>query len=124
MADPTLHIGDMTIEDFLQGATAYEIAENALQRVLVKRKISAGSMVSTLSERELDLATADIYMWCASTPSVKNDTSDSDGNWSHKEGGWQTSAYDKRQLREMAKDLYAKWDETTVVGSKFKILNF
>ena len=106
MNEELSHTEDMTIEDFLSGATAYEIADNALKRVLVKRKIAFGTMVSELTERQLDLATADIYMWCASTPSSKNDTEDSDGGWKHKEGGWQTSAYDKRQLREMAKELY------------------
>ena len=74
MNEELSHTEDMTIEDFLSGATAYEIADNALKRVLVKRKIAFGTMVSELTERQLDLATADIYMWCASTPSSKNDT--------------------------------------------------
>ncbi|MFQ7087197.1 MAG: hypothetical protein ACLRTD_22375 [Bacteroides sp.] len=43
-------------------------------------------MVSELTERQLDLATADIYMWCASTPSSKNDTEDSDGDGSIRKG--------------------------------------
>ena len=81
MSEELFHTEDMTIEDFLSGATAYEIADNALKRVLVKRKIAFGTMVSELTERQLDLATADIYMWCASTPSSKNDTEDSDGGW-------------------------------------------
>ena len=117
MNEELSHTEDMTIEDFLSGATAYEIADNALT-------IAFGTMVSELTERQLDLATADIYMWCASTPSSKNDTEDSDGGWKHKEGGWQTSAYDKRQLREMAKELYEKWDEEVVKGTKIRIVNF
>ena len=64
MNEELSHTEDMTIEDFLSGATAYEIADNALKRVLVKRKIAFGTMVSELTERQLDLATADIYMWC------------------------------------------------------------
>ena len=71
MSEELFHTEDMTIEDFLSGATAYEIADNALKRVLVKRKIAFGTMVSELTERQLDLATADIYMWCASTPSIR-----------------------------------------------------
>ena len=109
MSEELFHTEDMTIEDFLSGATAYEIADNALKRVLVKRKIAFGTMVSELTERQLDLA---------------NDTEDSAGGWKHKEGGWQTSAYDKRQLREMAKELYEKWDEEVVKGSKIRIVNF
>lgn len=128
-------IDNLTIEDYLKGVTAYEIAENALRVVLVKRAVSRKTLVSELlslidekgvaiGQRTLDLATADIYMWCASTPSVKNDTEDSDGGWKHKEGGWQTSAYDKRELRRMAKDLYDKWGETTNINSKMRIVNF
>lgn len=139
MADPTTdkknEIDDLTIEDYLKGVTAYEIAENALRVVLVKRAVSRKTLVSELlkltdengvaiGQRTLDLATADIYMWCASTPSVKNDTEDSDGGWKHKEGGWQTSAYDKRELRRMAKDLYDKWGETANINSKVRIINF
>lgn len=82
MGEELSHTEDMTIEDFLSGATAYEIADNALKRVLVKRKIAFGTMVSKLEEKQIDLATADIYMWCASTPSSKNDTEDSDGGGS------------------------------------------
>ena len=57
MNEELSHTEDMTIEDFLSGATAYEIADNALKRVLVKRKIAFGTMVSELTERQLDLAT-------------------------------------------------------------------
>ena len=60
MSEELSHTEDMTIEDFLSGATAYEIADNALKRVLVKRKIAFGTMVSELTERQLDLATADL----------------------------------------------------------------
>lgn len=54
MSEELSHTEDMTIEDFLSGATAYEIADNALKRVLVKRKIAFGTMVSELTERQLD----------------------------------------------------------------------
>lgn len=132
---PEEEVDDLTIEDYLKGVTAYEIAENALRVVLVRRGVSRNALVSELltlvddkgvqiGQRTIDLATADIYMWCASTPSVKNDTEDSDGGWKHKEGGWETSAYDKRELRKMAKDLYDKWGESSNINSKMRIVNF
>ncbi len=123
MSETISYTDDMTIEDFLRGAVAYEISDNALKRVLVKRKVAAGTLVSELDEKAQDLCTADIYMWCASTPSVRESTEDADGDWKHKEGGWETSAYDKRQLREMANELYAKWDEDMVKPSKIRIIN-
>ena len=55
MNEELSHTEDMTIEDFLSGATAYEIADNALKRVLVKRKIAFGTMVSELTEGSLIL---------------------------------------------------------------------
>lgn len=125
MAEDTYYNDDMLIEDYLRGATAYDVPDNALRRITVRRGISAGALISSLSERQLDLATADLYMWCASTPSSKDSTEDSDGTWKHKEGGWQTSAYDKRQLREMAAELYAKWEEDEgVQKSVIRIINY
>ena len=125
----------LTVVEYLRGVTAYDVPDSALRVILVKRELGADETVESIpvvsspdgvssGRKSLDLATADLYMWCASTPSVKNDTEDSDAGWKHKEGGWQTSAFDKRQLRQMAKDLYDKWGESANVCSKMRILNF
>ena len=100
MADTVSHI-DMPIEEYLRGVVGYQIADNALNSILFKRKIAAEAMASSLTEKQLDLCTADLYLWCAATPSTQNNTEDSDGGWKHVEGGWQTSAFDKRELRAM-----------------------
>ena len=66
MSEELSHTEDMTIEDFLSGATAYEIADKRPRKgFLSSGKSHFGTMVSELTERQLDLATADIYMWCA-----------------------------------------------------------
>lgn len=123
MADTVSHI-DMPIEEYLRGVVSYQVADNALNSILFKRKIAAGEMASALTEKQLDLCTADLYLWCATTPSTQNNTEDSDGGWKHVEGGWQTSAYDKRELRAMAKELYGKWGENMPGKSKMKIVHF
>ena len=123
MADTVSHI-DMPIEEYLRGVVGYQIADNALNSILFKRKIAAEAMASSLTEKQLDLCTADLYLWCAATPSTQNNTEDSDGGWKHVEGGWQTSAFDKRELRAMAKELYEKWGENMPCKSKMKILHF
>lgn len=123
MADAVSHI-DMPIEEYLRGVVSYQVADNALNSILFKRKIAAGEMASALTEKQLDLCTADLYLWCATTPSTQNNTEDSDGGWKHVEGGWQTSAYDKRGLRAMAKELYEKWGENMPGKSKMKIVHF
>ena len=121
MADTVSHI-DMPIEEYLRGVVGYQIADNALNSILFKRKIAAEAMASSLTEKQLDLCTA--YLWCAATPSTQNNTEDSDGGWKHVEGGWQTSAFDKRELRAMAKELYEKWGENMPGKSKMKIVHF
>jgi hypothetical protein len=48
---------------------------------------------------------------------------DSNGVWKHKEGGTQSSAYDKRNLRAMANDIYKLYGENTV-SSGMRIVSF
>ena len=114
---------DMTIEEYLYGCVGFEVAENAIATILVDRGIESGSSVLSMDKRERDLCKADLYMWCASTPSVKGSVEDSNGVWKHKEGGTQSSAYDKRNLRSMANDIYKLYGEKTV-SSKIKIISF
>ena len=123
MADTVSHI-DMPIEEYLRGVVGYQIADNALNSILFKRKIAAEAMASSLTEKQLDLCTSYLYLWCAATPSTQNNTEDSDGGWKKLAGGWQTSAFDKRELRAMAKELYEKWGENMPGKSKMKIVHF
>lgn len=102
---------ELVIEDYLRGKVGFEIPDNALNAIFADRGISNGDVVSGLDKRTLDLATADLYMYCASTPSVKGSTEDAHGGWRHKDGGWESSAYDKRNLRQMANDIYAYYGE-------------
>ena len=60
---------------------------------------------------------------CGAPPRAKNNTEDADGNWKHVEGGWQTSAYDKRQMRAMAKELFDKWGENSTAIKKITLIN-
>lgn len=113
----------MTIEEYLRGLVYYDVPDSTLRSILFKRKVAEGADVDTLEERDLDLCLAEVYMWCASTPSSKNNTEDSDGSWKHTEGGWQTSAYDKRQMRTMALDLFKKWGESLSSESKVVLIN-
>jgi hypothetical protein len=102
----------LTIESYLRGKVGYEVPDSALITILSDRGVTSGSDVSELDTKTKDLCTADLYMWCASTPSSRDSTSDEDGQWKHTEGGWETSAYDKRQLRAMANDIYDRYKES------------
>ena len=113
---------DLPIEQYLRGTVGFEIPDLAIQAILVKRNLDPGTMVSTLCERQLDLSTADLYMYCASTPSAKGVNIDAHGSWKHQEGGWESSAFDKRNMCKMANDLYAKWGEAEQQSSAFKLV--
>lgn len=117
-------VGGLTIEAYLRGMVSYEVPDGALASIMLRRGLDFGVPAAALREKERELCTADLYMWCAGTPSAKNDTEDADAGWKHKEGGWQTSAYDKRLLRQMANDLYAKWGEEGGSRSRFVIKTF
>ncbi len=111
-----------TIEEYLRGCVGFEVADSAITTILIDREIAPGTDVTTLEKRQKDLCRADLYMWCASTPSVTGSIEDANGVWKHKEGGTQSSAYDKRNLRQMANDIYALYGEN-VRKSSIKIVN-
>ena len=67
------------------------------------------SEVESLTVKQKDLCMGYAYLWCASTPTISGSVEDADSGWSHREGGKQTSAYDKRLLRRMGLDLLAKY---------------
>lgn len=114
---------DMTVEDYLHGCVGFDVAENAIATILIDRGVEAGSSVLTLDKKTKDLCKADLYMWCASTPSIIGSVEDSNGVWKHKEGGTQSSAYDKRNLRAMANDIYRLYGENTV-SSRMRVISF
>lgn len=114
---------DLIIEDYLKGKVGFEIPDNALTTIFSDRGIEAGTLVADVDRQTLDLATADLYMYCASTPSVKGSSEDAHGGWKHKDGGWETSAYDKRYLRQAAYEIYAKYGEAPIKKTNtFKFL--
>lgn len=112
----------MTVEDYLYGCVGFDVAESAIATILVDRSVEAGSSVLALDKKTKDLCKADLYMWCASTPSIMGSVEDSNGVWKHKEGGTQSSAYDKRNLRAMANDIYKLYGERTV-SSNMRIVS-
>lgn len=100
-----------TIEGYLRGRVGFEVTDSTISAILIDRGIAPGTDVSTLEKRQKDLCRADLYMWRVSTPSVTGSVEDANGVWKHKEGGTQNSAYDKRNLRQMANDIYALYGE-------------
>lgn len=102
---------DMTIEAYLYGCVGFEVAEEAIATILVDREVEANSSVLALDKKKRDLCKADLYMWCASTPSKTGSVEEADGYWKHRTTGAESSAYDKRNLRAMANDIYKRYGE-------------
>ena len=111
---------DMTVEDYLYGCVGFDVAESAIATILVDREVEPGSSVLALDKRTKDLCKADLYMWCASTPSKTGSVEEADGYWKNKTTGAESSAFDKRNLRAMANDIYKKYGEN-VLSSSIKI---
>lgn len=101
----------LTIENYLRGFVNYDIPDSTFRSILFKVGIEDGVAAEDVEPRERDISLAWVYLWCAGSPSVKNNTKDSDGGWEHTEGGWQMTEGDKRRWRAMARALFEKWDE-------------
>ena len=109
----------MTIEQYLRGKVGFEVADNAISVILEDRNIDPYLESCEVDIRTKELATADLYMWCASTPSKQDTSYEADGGWKSQKGGWESSAYDKRNLREMANKIYAKYGEDVSESNGF-----
>lgn len=104
-----------TIEQYLRGKVRnILVTDDALKTILADASVKAGTIeagteVSTLSEKQLDLSTAFLYVWIAGSPTMSEKRSDKDGDWSHAEGGEQMSANVLNRFLRMANDIFAKY---------------
>lgn len=96
-------------KDFIKDLTAFDITDGAIENVLIDAGVPEDAIWENLTVKQKDLCKAYTYLWCASTPSITGSVEDSDSGWSHREGGKQSSAYDKRLMRQMGLDLLAKY---------------
>lgn len=96
-------------KDFLKDLTAFDVTDGAIENILIDAGIPEDATWESLTVKQRDLGKAYTYLWCASTPSITGSVEDADSGWSHREGGKQSSAYDKRLMRQMGLDLLAKY---------------
>lgn len=108
---------DITVEEYLYGCVGFEVAESAIATILLDRGVERGASAIALDKKTKDLCKADLYVWCASTPSKTGSTEEADGYWKHKTTGSESSAFDKRNLRAMANDIYKRYGENTIKSS-------
>lgn len=106
----------ITIEQYLKGKVRnMTVTDDALITILTDAgkktggKIDADADVDSLSEMQLDLATAYLYVWIAGSPTMSEKVSDKDGDWSHSEGGEQMSANVLNRFLRMANEIFDKY---------------
>lgn len=112
----------MTISEFLKGSFDFTFSDANILTVLTRRGVSADEPFENVSEKILDLATADLYMILASAASGGGRRVQK-GNRSVSERTYQFGVYDRRAFREMANHLYAKWGESTSVSSSARFVH-
>ena len=109
-----------TISDYLKGISDL-LSENALKVVRMKRHIAPDTPVWDLSERELDLAEAEVYYQLSNLPVGGATSKDVDGSWSHTEGGWTISGANIAEWWRKYTYLREKWGERVLNKSTIKV---
>ena len=102
---------EMPLLNYLANLVPIPIDEDALKSILFDRDLSADLAIGEVELRLRELCRADVYMWCAMLPNVTGSVSDSDGDWSHREGGMRISDALRLSLRQRANELYRKYGE-------------
>jgi hypothetical protein len=111
-----------TIEDYLRGVVNVGISDAALKSICKRLGITPGTEYDELSEKQVDLSTAWLYVWLSGSPTTSSKISDKDGDWSHSEGGETMSANVLKGYLRMANELFAKWDEPAVGKDKWGMI--
>lgn len=113
----------MTIEEYLKGRVGFDITDQAISTILLDREINAGAEVGDLTQKQKDLAYADMLMWGATRPSSYTGSKDSDGGWSRTEASSTLLKSDKERFAAIANEIYIKYNDPKRAKSKIKIVN-
>jgi len=111
-----------TIRTFLMGISPL-VTEEALRYVCARRDIDEDASVSSVSERDMDLAEGTMYYWLSNLPVGGSTEKVADGGWSHSEGGWTVSKANIEEWMRKYRQLFAKWDEALLDRSRIRIIN-
>lgn len=113
-------MADYTIESYLRGKVRnIEITDEAMLSALIDAGLEPETMAINTTEKERDLALASIFVWIAGSPARSQSIKDSDGDWSHEEGGEQMSALAANRYLAMANELRKKWGLEAVANSQW-----
>lgn len=109
-----------TIKDYLQGISSM-IGDDALRMILAKRRLDPETPYDEISEKEADLAEAEVYYQLSNLPVGGATSKDVDGTWSHSEGGWTVSGANIAEWWRKYTYLRQKWGEEVQTKSTIKV---
>lgn len=112
----------MTIEQYLQGSVDFNLTDTNVATIVFRRRIPEGANIEDVSEKDRDLALADLYMFIAYSSTSSSGDYESDGGWQRQRSS--KNAYNRSGLQAMAKALYEKWGEipiTAEISGKVKL---
>lgn len=98
--------------DYLKSVTRFVILDNALVPISLKRKFDLRSDILLLDEKMRELATADLYVYLASSPSSFTGTVEKDFYWEHREGSYAMLQADRNFFLRLANEIYTKYGES------------
>ena len=101
----------VSIEDYLKGMVGFDVPASTINSIRINRKITKGSDVAELSDKDKDLAYADLLMWASTNPSSYTGSKQSDGGWTQTEASKTLNASDKKSFRSMAMDIYKRYGD-------------
>lgn len=120
---PDTEASSYSAKDWLS-AKMQVLKEDGILAVLAERGIAHDTPFDSLTEKEKDLLLANgllaQILLCGGGQTVK----DTDGSWSHSEGGWQITKADKAAWVNLYNLLCRKWDEENLLPRKgIRIIN-
>lgn len=101
----------VSIEDYLKGMVGFDVPASTINSIRINREITKGSDVVELSDKDKDLAYADLLMWASTNPSSYTGSKQSDGGWTQTEASKTLNASDKKSFRSMAMDIYKRYGD-------------
>ena len=97
--------------------------EDGINAILAERGILADTPFSELTQRDRDLLMAEGLLSQILLCGTGITISDTDGNYSHSEGGWQITKADKAAWENLYVKLRCKWGEDVMIAGKGITIN-
>ena len=112
----------MIFSEYLKSVFDYKFSDERVSAVLARRGLDGDVELSSVSEKDIDLATADLYVLLTNIVSGGGKKVQK-GNRSVSDRSYSINGYDRRNFLEIANRLYAKWGEKTSVVSSARFVH-